>query len=117
MSTWSDQSDALLSQCVSSFGMLINYKRGLAAPFDVTSIFGHPNQSDTAVDGTGITLDVRVADFIGTAADPVPTQGDLVLVGGFIYTIYLVQVDSEGAGTLYASKTVANQTGGLTSFP
>ncbi len=108
MSLWSLQSDALLSQCVRTFGTQVSYTRSGSPSFPVTGIFGHPNQEDAAVYGQGITLDVRVADFAGTAADPVPQKGDTLMISadsGDLYTVYLVQVDSEGAGKLWLTKT------------
>jgi hypothetical protein len=102
MSLWSDQSDALLVECIGTFGIPVQYQRGATDPFSVSAIFGHPNQEDAAVYGQGITLDVRVADFAGTAADPEPDKGDVVtFANGDSYTVYLVQIDSEGAGKLY----------------
>lgn len=112
MSTWSEQSASLLADCVAAFGVPIRYQRGSSAFFGTKAdgspllgIFGHPNQEGTELDSQTITLDVNVADFAGTAADPVPIRGDVVAVDGLYYTVTLVQVDSENAGKLYLTET------------
>ena len=114
MSDWPDQSDALLQQCIDTFGIPVPFTRRDSQPFTLKAIFGHPNQEDTEVDGNGITLDVRVKDFAGSddnpapaefAADPVPRNGDVVTIVApgktSFYTAYQVQVDSEGGGKIY----------------
>jgi len=122
MSLWSDQSDSLLTECVATFGEPMKFVRGFSNPFTVNCIFGHPNQEDTEHFGTGITLDVRVADFAGSddnpapfefSSDPVPRSGDVVTIttptgGTDSYTAYQVQVDSEGCGKIYLRLTTWN---------
>jgi hypothetical protein len=105
MPLWSDQSAAMLAQCIATFGITVQYQRGTLPCFSVTGIFGHPNQEETEVQAQSITLDVQVSDFIGTSADPEPVSGDVFTLGRNIYTIYQVQVDSEGAAKLYATRT------------
>lgn len=130
MSLWSDQSDALLSMCVATFGEVVQFQRAQSALFPITAIFGHPNQEGTEVEASGITLDVRVADFVGTddnpappefLQDPTPLAGDVAFVTRGIeldmYTAYQVQVDSEGAAKVYLRLTAwRNRPGQLDTF-